>query len=153
MLNIQFPTKNRSMSDIYLQFHSLHFSHVDLSIIYSLQVSMIIFSFIYPTVGALLQWSMKKLNSLVLLCLWRGACQQPTGGELRDSIQLPCGFPASGLEDVIIQDQVFGPAEETPTPHPQIFQKIFIKITATKKWHCIILLYLDTVSSTVSCGI
>ena len=54
---------------------------------------------------------------------WRGVSQEPTGGEPQNSIQLPCGPPANGPEDVIIQDEVFGPAEEPPPP--TIFSKVF----------------------------
>ena len=76
-----------------------------------------------------------------------GGCQEPTRGDPRDSIQLPCGPPASGPEDVIIQDEVFGPAEETP---PHNFSKVFDQNPCNKKWHCIILHYLDSVNGTVS---
>ena len=53
----------------------------------------------------------------------KGVDQEPTGGEPRDSIQLPCAPPASGKEDVIIQDEVFGPAEETPPNFSKVFDQ------------------------------
>ncbi len=57
------------------------------------------------------------------MCVWRG------GGEGFHTTTM-CSLPASGKEDVILQVEVFGPAEDPP---PQNLSKVFDQNHCNKK--------------------